>query len=508
MLASTTAATPWGVEARPVQVEVDTHHGLPQVHIVGLPDAAVRESRERVRTAIRNCGFHLDPLAVVINLAPADLRKEGNHLDLAIALALLASQGHLPQAALVERLFCGELGLDGAIRPVRGGLAIADLAVRLGVREILLPAANAGEASALEAVRIIAVRTLTDAVRHVLGAAPIGAAAPPSFGARAPRLAAPDLSQVRGQQLAKRCLEVAAAGGHNLLLLGPPGSGKTMLARCLPGLLPPLTQTEAIAVTKIHSLAAEQPPAGLVRERPFRSPHTGTSTAGMIGGGPQPRPGEASLAHLGVLFLDELPEFRRDTLEALRQPLEEGLVSVVRARARLVFPARFALLAAMNPCPCGHLGDPRHACTCLAPLIERYRSRISGPLLDRIDLHVELPAISIRELQAGPGEPSAAVAARIDAARSVQLARFGAASPNPVNAAMSTEVLQRHCRLDAAGQRLLDAAFERLGLSARALDRILKVARTLADLAASPTLRAAHVAEAIQYRVLDRRFSG
>ncbi len=508
MLASTTAATPWGVEARAVQVEVDTHHGLPQVHIVGLADAAVRESRERVRTAIRNCGFELETGVVIINLAPADLRKEGNHLDLAIALAWLASQGALPQAALAGKLFCGELGLDGAIRPVRGALAIADLGARLGVREILLPAANAGEASALRAVNVVAVRTLTEAVGHVLGTAPLGPALPPVFGAGEARRPAPDLDQVRGQEVAKRGLEVAAAGGHNLLLLGPPGSGKTLLARCLPGLLPPLTQTEAIAVTKIHSLAAEQPPAGLLHERPFRSPHTGTSTAGMIGGGPYPRPGEASLAHLGVLFLDELPEFRRDTLEALRQPLEEGLVSVGRARARVLFPARFALLAAMNPCPCGHLGDPRHACTCLSPLIERYRGRISGPLLDRIDLHVEMPAITLRDLRATPGEGSAAVAPRIAAARDRQLARFGAAAVTPVNAAMTPRDLRRHCRLDAAGQRLLDDAFQRLGLSARAFDRILKVARTLADLESTASIGSVHLAEAIQYRALDRRLSG
>jgi magnesium chelatase family protein len=504
MLARATSATPWGIEARPVQVEVDVHNGLPQIQIVGLADVAVRESRERVRAALKNCGFDLAPKSVIINLAPADLRKEGNHLDLAIAAALLAAHEQLPQEVLNGRLLCGELGLDGTIRPVRGGLAIADLGHRLGVQEVLLPAANADEAAALGSVRVIAVRSVAEAVQHLLGLEPLSAIDPHPF-ALSYTAPGPDLSEVRGQETAKRALEVAAAGGHNLLFIGPPGSGKTMLARRLPGLLPPLTLAESIQVTKIHSLVAEEPPAGLLHQRPFRSPHTGISTAGLVGGGSSPRPGEASLAHNGVLFLDELPEFRRDTLEALRQPLEEGHVSVVRVRAHLQFPARFSLLAAMNPCPCGHLGDPRFDCRCPPPLVERYRGRISGPLLDRIDLHVEVPAVSLRELRSGPGEPTAAVAERVAAARAVQHERFGAAAGSPVNATMGPEALRRHCAVDPSGRTLLDTAFERLGLSARALDRILKVARTIADLAGSDAIRAAHLAEAIQYRALDRR---
>ena len=490
MLARLRSAAVFGVDAYPVHIEVDVSFGLPHFTMVGFPDATVRESRDRVRSAIKNSGFEFPHHRITVNLAPADVRKAGSSFDLPIALGLLATSGCLTRAAIDDTVVLGELSLDGAINGIRGVLPIAVAARRLGLTRLLLPPQNAAEACVVEGLDVCTARSLPEALdalnRPEQARRPDIRVAPPPLAPAADG----DLSDVRGQLLPRRALEVAAAGGHNLLLTGPPGAGKTMLARRLGGILPALTFDEALECTAIHSVAGMLPEgAGLLSARPFRAPHHTISNVALVGGGAIPRPGEISLAHNGVLFLDEMPEFDRRVLEVLRQPLEEGRVTVARAARTAVFPARFVLVAAMNPCPCGFLGDERRACRCTPTQIARYRGRISGPLRDRIDLIVDVAAVPVHAItDAAPGESSALVRDRVAAARAAQRTR-------PATA------LTR--KPDAKGRALLRAAIDRLGLSARGYDRVLKVARTIADLAASESVKADHVAEALQYRLIE-----
>jgi len=510
MIAHVRSAALLGVDAFPVDVEVDISNGLPSFATVGLPLGAVKEGRERVHAALQNAGFMLPLKRITVNLAPADVRKDGSAFDLPIALAILAASGQLPAEALEGQLAVGEVGLHGDLRPVRGVLPIALAARGLGARGLVVPAGNVGEAAVVQGLAVRGARSLAELVAHFAGRAPIAPAEPPARPlADAPRDDV-DFADVRGQLVARRALEIAAAGGHNVLLVGPPGSGKTMLARRLPTILPPLSLDEALEASRVHSVAGLLPAgASLVAARPFRAPHHTISDAGLIGGGRWPRPGEVSLAHHGVLFLDEFPEFRRHVLEALRQPMEDGHVSLSRAATSLTFPARFMLVAAMNPCPCGHRGDPVRACRCDPLAVARYRARLSGPLLDRIDLHVEVPALPAADFTAGgTGEASAALRARVMAARERQLARQADRPAAVANARLGPRDLRRWCTPDAAGEQLLRAAMTRLGLSARAAQRALKVARTIADLAGHAQVGAEHVAEAVQYRLLDRGAGG